>query len=143
MKKALKWSALVTGVTSLVTSWLKPVASSSEANQLPVQVLEPKDALSRIQKNKGNGQFVILDVRTADEFRGGHIGNAINIDYHGTGFRDRLSKLDREKTYLVYCRSGSRSGAAVRAMRSLSFASIYRIAGDMGKWQSQNLPLSR
>ncbi len=106
-------------------------------------MLEPKEALSRIQRNKGNGQFVILDVRTADEFRGGHIGNAINIDHYATGFRERLGKLDKTKTYLVYCRSGRRSVAAARTMQSLGFTNIYRIAGDMGKWQSMGLPVAR
>ncbi|MGD0659356.1 MAG: rhodanese-like domain-containing protein [Syntrophorhabdales bacterium] len=143
MKRAATRSTLITGVISLVTSWLKPAASRSAADESAVQVLEPKDALWRIRDNKENRQFVILDVRTADEFRGGHIGNAINIDYLERGFKESLNKFEREKAYLVYCRSGRRSGAAARTMRSLGFTNIYRMSGDMVRWQSMGLPLSR
>lgn len=143
MKRALTGFSLITGVISLVTSWLKPGASPSSAKKPTVQMLEPRDALSRIQENKGNGQFVIIDVRTADEFRGGHIGNAINIDYLMRGFKERLDKFDRGKAYLVYCRSGRRSGAVARTMKSLGFTSISRISGDMERWQSMGLPVAR
>lgn len=143
MKRAPTRSALITGVISLVTSWLKPGASPSPANEPTVQMLEPKDALSRIRDSKGSGQFVILDVRTSDEFRGGHIGNAINIDYLGTGFKERLNKFDKGKAYLVYCHSGRRSGAVARTMKSLGFTSISRISGDMVRWQSMGLPVAR
>jgi len=64
-----------------------------------------KDAYTLIQKNKGNPDFVILDVRTPAEFADEHIENAINLDYYSETFRDDLNKLDKTKTYLIYCRT--------------------------------------
>lgn len=125
----------------MVTSCSTPVAAPSGDKRAAVEVLEPRAALSLIEKNKGNDRFVILDVRTPDEFASGHIGDAINIDYNSPLFRNNLARLDKEKTYLVYCRTGRRSSSAVQTMLELGFTHIYRISGDIVKWQSMKLPL--
>ncbi|MCK6599511.1 MAG: rhodanese-like domain-containing protein, partial [Bdellovibrionaceae bacterium] len=60
---------------------------------------------------------VILDVRTPDEYLSGHIKGAINIDFYASDFQNQLGKLDKEKDYKVYCRSGNRSSKAVNMMK--------------------------
>jgi rhodanese-related sulfurtransferase len=141
MRKAAVCLALIVGIIGMATSCSTPAAAPSGDKQATVVVLEPGDALSLIEKNRGNDRFVILDVRTPEEFDSGHIGDAINIDYHSPLFRSHLDRLDKKKTYLVYCRTGRRSGAAVQTMRELGFTSLYRISGDMVRWQSMKLPV--
>lgn len=66
---------------------------------------------------------VILDVRTADEYQSGHLKGARNIDFYSSNFKDQLSRLDKNKNYVVYCRSGNRSGQASNLMKKMGFAS--------------------
>jgi rhodanese-related sulfurtransferase len=141
MKKAVVCVVLIAGIIGMVISCSTPAAVPSGDKRATVEVLEPKDALSLIEKNKGNDRFVILDVRTPGEFAEGHIADAINIDYNSPLFRNNLARLDKEKTYLVYCRTGRRSSSAVQTMLELGFTRVYRISGDIVKWQSMKLPL--
>lgn len=69
-------------------------------------------------------ELVILDVRTSDEYKDGHVKNALNLDFYSPNFKSELEKLDKNKQYLVYCRSGNRSGQASRLMQQLGFMHI-------------------
>jgi len=82
-------------------------------------------------------------VRTPEEFAGGHIADAINIDSYASTFRDELSKLDRNKTYLIYCHSGARSGEALDIMEELDFQEAYSISGGITAWQAAGLPVAK
>ena len=67
---------------------------------------------------------VIIDVRTADEFASGHLDGAINIDVQEATFDTLVSELDPDASYIVYCRSGNRSGAAIDRMTELGFTDL-------------------
>ena len=119
----------------------KPEEPSSPRQATIIKKLAPKEALELIQKNSKNPGFVILDVRTPEEFESGHIERAININYHTDTFVEDLNKLDKNKTYLVYCRTGRRSGDTVDIMTKQGFKELYRTDGDIVKWKSEGLPL--
>jgi rhodanese-related sulfurtransferase len=99
------------------------------------------DAHALIENYRGNPDFVILDVRTPPEYADGHIEGAINIDYEAADFRDRVSKLDKVKTYLVYCRTGARSAAASDIMVGLGFKYIDNMTGGITDWQAAGFPV--
>ena len=86
---------------------------------------------------------IILDVRTPEEFKGGYISAARNIDYNSTRFQAGLDSLDKNKTYLVYCLSGGRSSSAVAYMRSNGFIHVYNLKGGVMAWENKNLSLTR
>lgn len=96
-----------------------------------------------IKERAGKADFVILDVRTPEEFAEGHVAGAVNLDVQARDFDKRLRALDRNKTYLVYCRTGNRSRTATVAMEALGFRSIFHMNEGIVKWKQQNLPLSR
>lgn len=79
-----------------------------------------------------NNEVVVLDVRTPDEFQEGHIFNASLIPL--LELENRLNELDKEKTYLVVCRSGNRSAQASEILSSNGFANIYNMTGGMNNW---------
>jgi rhodanese-related sulfurtransferase len=106
-----------------------------------VDILPPKDAFELIKQNKGNSNFVIVDVRTPEEFRGGHIEGAVNVDFRSGNFPNEIDRFDKNKTYFVYCRTGNRSYDAVALMGPLGFRSIVRLAGDINGWKSAGLPV--
>ncbi|WP_027125423.1 rhodanese-like domain-containing protein [Gelidibacter mesophilus] len=78
---------------------------------------------------------VILDVRTEEEVSEGYIPEAINLDIHkGQEFLDEIKKLDTDKNYYVYCRSGARSGQACSIMNQLGFENAYNLIGGFSNW---------
>ena len=98
-----------------------------------------QEAVDLIEKNRNNPDFVILDVRTPEEFGDGHIENAVNIDFRSPSFESEISELDREKVYLVYCRTGNRSSSAVEIMSKLGFREIYHLDVGITGWIEEGL----
>jgi len=70
---------------------------------------------------------VTLDVRTTEEFEESHLKGAQNIDFLKNDFSDRVEKLDKKRTYKVYCRSGNRSGKALEIMKKLGFTNVENV----------------
>ncbi len=106
-----------------------------------IEDITPQEAFILIQNNQNNPDFVIIDVRTPAEFAEEHIENATNIDFYSEAFQDMLNKLDKNKTYLIYCRSGARSGTALDIMAELNFREVYNISDGIVSWQSEGLPI--
>ncbi len=108
-----------------------------------IEDITPQEALTLIQNNQNNPDFIIIDVRTRQELADGHIENVINIDFYSETFRDELNKLDKNKTYLIYCRSGSRSGKALDIMAELNFEEVYNMLGGILAWDAEELPTAK
>ena len=99
------------------------------------------EAKRLIENHQSDANFVILDIRTPPEYQKGHISGAILVDYYHPQFKSLLDRLDRGKTYLVYCRSGNRSGRALSIFSSLGFERVYHLARGILDWQAQQLAL--
>jgi rhodanese-related sulfurtransferase len=92
-------------------------------------------------KKAAESGVVTLDVRTPGEFMTGHIQGAQNIDFEGGSFESQIESLDKNGTYAVYCRSGNRSGQAVKVMQDAGFKNIYNLDGGVIDWANSGLPL--
>ena len=92
------------------------------------------------ERKKQKKDLVILDVRTQAEFDAGHLADATLLDFHSPDFKKKLAKLDRNKAYLVYCRSGNRSGKSRDAMEKLGFKEIHHLDGGFRAWSAAKLP---
>jgi rhodanese-related sulfurtransferase len=104
--------------------------------------ISPPDAVSLIEKYRGHAGFVILDVRTHEEFSTGFIEKAVNIDYTAEDFKEQLVKLDKDSIYLVYCQAGGRSRRAMELMRELGFKRTYNLSGGISLWRREDLPVT-
>lgn len=82
-----------------------------------------------------NEDVVILDVRTPQETAQGKIEGAVEINVLDPNFKDQVAKLDKDKTYLVYCRSGGRSVKACNLMAEQGFNDLYNLLGGYTSWQ--------
>lgn len=91
----------------------------------------PKEAKELIEKNKENPDFRIVDVRTKEEFSEEHVKGALNIDIYDERFEEVVSKLDKDKTCLVYCKAGGRCGSAAELMDKKGFRKVYSVMGWM------------
>ncbi|WP_236614059.1 rhodanese-like domain-containing protein [Nafulsella turpanensis] len=81
-----------------------------------------------------NPNMEILDVRTAGELAQGIILGASNIDIMDSKFADKISKLPKDKPYMVYCRSGARSAQACEIMSGKDFGKLYNLSGGISRW---------
>lgn len=85
--------------------------------------------------------IITLDVRTPGEFNEGHIEGALLVDFQSGNFENEIESLDKKKTYAVYCRSGNRSGQAVKVMSEAGFTNLYNLDGGVIDWANAGLPL--
>jgi rhodanese-related sulfurtransferase len=86
---------------------------------------------------------VILDIRTPGEFSQGHIKGAMNIDYLAGDFATNLAALDRDKTYVIHCQSGNRSGRSLSQFRELGFQKVLHLDAGFTGWQKAGQPVQK
>lgn len=98
------------------------------------------DVANFSQKTQEAG-VITLDVRTRGEFSQGHIAGAINIDVEADTFKNEVSKLDKTKSYAVYCQSGRRSAIAADEMKNLGFEHLFNLSDGINDWISQGMGL--
>jgi rhodanese-related sulfurtransferase len=100
-----------------------------------------QEAAEFIKENRSNSHLIILDVRTPEEFNAGHMQNAVNLDFYSPTFKEELGKLDKNKIFFVYCRTGNRSGQAMEIMKSLDFKEVYNLSGGIADWVAGGFPV--
>lgn len=84
---------------------------------------------------------VVIDVRTPDEYAGGHIEGALNIDVNGSDFADQIAALDPAASYAIYCRSGNRSLTAMQQLSEAGFVDLRDLQGGISAWTSAGYPV--
>ena len=122
-------------LTLLCTCGPAPEKAATEDEQTEqaavYQDLSPAEFAERI----GGKNTVLLDVRTPAETAGGVIEGAIEMDYRASDFAQKVSELDPDKTYLVYCASGGRSGKTCGKLNEMGFAKVYNLKGGYSAWK--------
>jgi rhodanese-related sulfurtransferase len=108
-----------------------------------IQLINAGEANQLLADNSGASDFVILDIRTPQEFSSGRIAGSVNIDFYESNFASELDKLDKDKTYFVYCNSGNRSGTAMGTMRDLGFTDVYDLDGGIQAWFSSGFDITQ
>ena len=103
--------------------------------------VSPEEALGIISSSSFSGNPVILDVRMPEEYAGGHIRDALNINYQSPSFKDKVARLDKNFTYIVYCRTGMRSSAARDIMEEMGFKHVINMTGGYADWLAAGLPV--
>jgi len=100
--------------------------ADAAANAPGVVAVDAEEAVSLLSDRD---DLVVVDVRTPEEFAGGHVAGAELLDIYDPAFQDGVDGLDRDGAYLVYCRTGNRSGQAVALMEELGFTEVYDAGG--------------
>ena len=111
-----------------------PLVAVRVAGKSPAAQTEPVHLVGAEEFARMHTQVpdaVVVDVRTPEEYDAGHIPGAINVDFRSPSFGASIGELDPTKTYLVYCRSGNRSGQATALMHSKGFSSVYDLSGGV------------
>ena len=130
MNRFFKLCFLIT-VLSLSTSCMDPQNSE-------VQLVTAEEMISILESE----DVQVIDVRTPEEYSEVHIANAQNIDYLSPTFEEDITKLDREKPIILYCKGGTRSAKCAKKMEEAGFEKIYDLKGGLSRWQhSEELEL--
>ena len=119
------------------------IQTFSLAGEDVLKTISPAEASDLIAKHKNNADFIILDVRTPREFKSGHIEKAILLDYYSKTYTDELKRLDKTKTYLIYCRTGNRTGKTLKMIKNMGFSRVYNMAKGIKGWRSKGFPVTK
>lgn len=115
-------------------SWSKTLF----AQNTNTAVLDPNE----FEKGLGTANIQILDVRTAEEFKTGHIKNALQADWKDqVQFKDRIQYVDKNRPVYIYCLVGGRSAAAAEWMRENGFGNVIELKGGINAWKKASKPV--
>ena len=98
--------------------------------------LSQKDWKSKFEVDEN---AFLLDVRTLEEFKAGHITNAVLLDFRqAKEFIEGIQSFDSSKNYYVYCRSGMRSAQACKLMNQMGIYKTYNLLGGFMEWDGES-----
>lgn len=92
---------------------------------------------------KEDKKVVVLDVRTAEEFKAGHIAGAKNIDFNSDDFEKQIAGLDKDKTYVVHCAAGGRSAQACKIIEKVQLPTVYHMNQGFKAWEKSGKPVEK
>jgi len=127
-------------IKSIITVLILLISITASLEAQTKKEVNSKEVSALIHKDQ---KLVVLDVRTADEFKEGHIKGAINIDIRGEDAFARIDKLNRNAGYIVYCRTHHRSGLAVEHMINSGFSKVYQMMDGFPGWLDNKLPVQK
>jgi rhodanese-related sulfurtransferase len=133
---------LLAAVGLRVGGYLQGGMTAWRSEERPVDRIEMIDSAGLAERLEDEGSPLVLDVREASEFAGGHIPGSMHVPYGE--LQDRLAELPRERALATICTGGKRSGLAASILQRAGFEPIIHVAhGGVGAWKRQNRPLSR
>ena len=86
--------------------------------------------------------YILVDVRTIDEYESGHIQNAINFDFYSESFQKEILSLEKKSSIILYCRSQNRSTKAANFLKENGYKEISVIEGGITSWVKNGNVLS-
>jgi len=148
--KFLKSLSLFLYISLMLVS-CKEVVDKSTNTLKPTQVAKIKATVFAKDVNVANFKNLVdtkagllVDVRTPQEYASGHIAGAINIDWiNKAAFKAKIKEIAKDKTVLIYCHSGHRSGLATKFLKEKGYTKIYNLETGIMGWKSENLPVEK
>lgn len=113
----------------------------SVANESSIESVLATISVGEFENKLSNEDVQLIDVRTAEEFSGGYLKGATNIDVNSNDFGAKITAFDKNKPVMVYCLSGGRSAAAADKLSELGFKQVFNLEGGIMKWKSANKPV--
>jgi phage shock protein E len=114
----------------------KTLSNPSVCASCGIQVISSVNA-SEFKQRLSHKEVILLDIRTSEEFNQGHLASSINQDFYQTEkFKSYLQSLDKTKAYAIYCRTGNRSGDALKMMEDMGFSHVVNLDGGIQSWQN-------
>lgn len=126
MKKLIGFAVVL---ITMAACWTGCAPTSETGNELA--------KTKRFERLMQKPDAVVLDVRTPEEYKAGHLKNARLLNFNSGAFDSSYQQMDRSKTYLVYCRSGKRSDKAAAKMAAAGFKNVIQLKGGIESWEGE------
>lgn len=107
------------------------LASCINEDKGVVQLVSPEEMLE-LQNDKS---VQVVDVRTPNEHALQAIPNSQNIDFNSPTFDEEVSRLDKNRPVLLYCKTGRRSAECAKKLENAGFVKIYELQGGISRWK--------
>jgi rhodanese-related sulfurtransferase len=132
-----KESELATGGVSMPKKTFAELCGEAKAR---IRETTPEEVAARVAE--AGRDWIVIDVREQDEYRGGHIPGAIGcgrgiLEYH---IADLVPETDTE--IVLYCRGGMRSALAADSLRQMGYTGVESMSGGFREWLAKGLPVS-
>jgi rhodanese-related sulfurtransferase len=135
----MKWITLSLWLGCLMLTPALLRADEKPADKSKVQKID----VEQFDQKRKEKDAVVLDVRTPQEYREGHVPGAVNLDIHDPKFADKVGQLDKSKTYLVHCAKGYRSAQATAKMSNMGFDNLFDFHGGFTAWENDHKPIEK
>jgi rhodanese-related sulfurtransferase len=106
--------------------------------QSEIKVISPEEMQTLLELD----DVQIVDVRTPEEYQDGFIDNSQNIDFNSPTFDEDITKLDKTKPVILYCKSGGRSAKCAEKLKDAGFVKIYDLKGGITQWKFKGHEIS-
>lgn len=120
----------------LITGFLFACSANGQVNN--IKVAEFEKLASQLDENE-----VLLDVRSKKEVKEGYIKGMINIDFYSDDFEAEVDKLDKSKTYYVYCAAGGRSMKAANMLDKKGIKNVFNLNGGITAWKNEGKEITK
>lgn len=122
---------------SVASSEEKVSPKTEEAEETAQEMVLKSVTAKEVQKLLSQEEApIVIDLRTPDEFKAGHIEGAKLINFKGKDFKEELAKLDPKKSYLFHCLSGGRSTRSLPVWKELGFLKLYHLESGFQGWEN-------
>ena len=112
---------------SLLLVYSCQIFESREINEISdIEFIEIQDS-----------DYILVDVRTAEEYESGHIQYAVNFDFYSGSFQKEILSLDKSSSIILYCRTGVRSANSCQLMSELGFKNVFNLVGGIVEWNGE------
>src|SRR5689334_7450335 len=127
--------SLFTLIVALSIFGFTHVANAADAKNITI------DEAAKLVASNTN--IVVLDVRTPREFQAGHIKGATNINFNDKEFAKRVAALDKNKTYIIHCAAGGRSGKECEQIKTMDFKNMLHMNQGFNAWKEAGKPIEK
>ena len=137
MKIWLLLLAAVFSITLVGCATQTDIADNSKPENKEKSVILETVSVEEFAEAMGDSNTTLIDLRTPEELRETGVlnPNVINIDFYASDYEEQLQTLDKNTTYLIYCRSGSRSGRTLETMKKLWFKHVLNLGKGINSWK--------
>jgi rhodanese-related sulfurtransferase len=131
--------ALAAGVPAYAAETTPAAAPAAKPAATSVTPMSQEQLLEHQAKHPQH--LVVLDVRSPEEFKEGHVPGAVNVPYDQIA--TRLSEVPKDKDVVLYCRSGRRAGIAAEVLQANGYTRLSHLEGDMNAWLEKGRPVEK